>query len=214
MKDVLLVVAIFSACMWSSCGADILAPTDPAIQAAEDSALIVNYIDDLGYSDIDSALESGVHYVVLDSGAVDPIDESDIVVFDYIGKLLNDTIFDTSIQRIADSIRTSIEQDTLGTGEATSTQSALLFAFSESKTYQPIEYTYSATGWTLGASGFLVGFTDGVSAALNKLKVGGSALIVLPSGQAYGGRNDIFLIPPNTVIAFELRVVSVESQDQ
>ncbi len=214
MKDFLLVIAIFSACMWSSCGADILVPVDPAIQAAEDSVIIVNYIDGLGYSDRDSVLESGVHYVILDSGDVDPINESDIVNFDYIGKLLSDTLFDTSIEEIADSVRTAVEQDTLGTGEATLTQTALLIAFSDAKTYRPIEYTYSASGWTLGNSGFLGGFTDGVSAALNGLKVGGSALIVLPSAQAYGGRNDIFLIPANTVIAFELKVASVRSQGQ
>lgn len=200
--------------MWISCGrVDILTPTDPAIQAAEDSATIVNYLADLGLSGKDSMLATGVHYVVLDSGDSNAIDESDIVTFHYTGKLLSDTIFDTTIKEVADSIRSAVEADTVGI-DPSSLQLSLLFTFSASRTYSPIEYTYSGSGWTLISSGFIDGFNDGVSASLNKLKVGGSALIVIPSGQAYRTQGSGLLIAPNTVIAFKLDVIKVVKQGE
>lgn len=190
-----------------------MTPTDPAIQAAEDSATIVNYLADLGLSDVNSVLESGVHYAVLDSGQSNTIDESDIVTFHYTGKLLSDTIFDTTIKEIADSIRVLVQEDTIGV-DPTLIQSSLLLSFSEDRSYSPIQYTYSASGWTLSTSGFIDGFNDGVSASLNGLRVGGKSLIVIPSAEAYGTRGSGALIGPNTVIAFELDVVEVVKQGE
>lgn len=214
MKNLLLVLGLFSAIMWVSCGGpDILTPTDPAIQAAEDSATIVNYLSDLGLSDMDSMLTTGVHYVVLDSGDSNTIDESDIVTFHYTGKLLSDSIFDTTIKEIADSVRMAVEAG-ITPGDTSTLELTYLFSFSETRTFSPIEYTYSASGWTLSTSGFIRGFTDGVSASLNGLKSGGKTLIVIPSAEAYGTTGSGVFIQPNTVIAFEFEVIDVVKQGE
>ncbi|MEM0940862.1 MAG: FKBP-type peptidyl-prolyl cis-trans isomerase [Bacteroidota bacterium] len=195
-----------------SCGdGNVTITTDPAIQAAEDSATIVNYLSDLGYEgDEVNVTESGVRYVILDTGDGDSIDESDIVTFDYIGKLLTDTIFDTSIQEIADSIRLAVQEDTVGV-DASNLQLSLLNTFSESREFEPFEITYSASGWPI-AGQFIAGFTDGVSATFNKMNTNGSALIVIPSVEAYGTVGSGLLIPPNTVIAFEFFPIEVIKQ--
>ncbi len=196
--------------MLGSCGTEIEPPIDPAIQAAEDSATIVNYIDDLGLTGQDSILLTGVHYVILDSGDGEFIDESDIVKFHYLGKTLNDTIFDSSIKEIADSIRTLVQADTVGV-EASLEQLSLLIAFEEDRSYEPFEITYTASGWPISGR-FINGFEQGVSATFRNMKEGGRALIVIPSAQAYGQGGSGVLIPPNTVIAFELFPVDVVKQ--
>lgn len=211
MKNLLLALGMFSIIMWTSCGdGNVFTPPDPAIQAAEDSAKIVNYIKDLGYSDLDSTLESGVHFVILDSGDGEVIDESDIVTFHYVGKLLNDTIFDTSIKKVADSIRIAVQADTVGI-EASSIQLSLLNSFSASRPFNPYEITYSASGWPISGQ-FIDGFTDGVSATFRLMRVGGKSLIVIPSALAYGANGSGGLIQPNTVIAFELYPIKVIKQ--
>ena len=211
MKNTLLAVGLFTLIMWTSCGdGNIFVEADPAIQAAEDSATIVNYIDDLGLTGMDSVLLSGVHYVILDSGDGQFIDESDIVSFDYIGRTLNDTIFDTSIKEIADSIRILVAEDTVGV-EATLKQLSLLISFEEERSYEPFEITYAASGWPF-AGRFIRGFEQGVSATFKLMREGGKALIVIPSAQAYGPGGSGVLIPGNTVIAFELFPLDVVKQ--
>lgn len=210
MKDLLLVLALFSAIMWTSCGdGNVLIVTDPAVQAADDSATIVNYLADKGLTDRAVKLESGVYYVILERGTGDSIDESDIVSLNYTGKLLNDTIFDTSIREVADSIRAAVEADTVGV-DASTIQLNILITFSDLRTYEPFEFTYSASGWTITGQ-FIAGFTDGISASLKEMQEGGRSLIILPSGQAYGSVGS-GLIPPNTVIAFELYPIRVIKQ--
>ncbi|MEM6734909.1 MAG: FKBP-type peptidyl-prolyl cis-trans isomerase [Bacteroidota bacterium] len=212
MRSLLLVLGVFSMVMNMSCGdGNVTITTDPAIQAAEDSATIVNYLFDLGYEgDEVNVTESGVRYVILDTGNGDFIDESDIVTFDYIGKLLTDTIFDTSIQEIADSIRLAVQEDTVGV-DASNVQLSLLNTFSESREFEPFEITYSASGWPIEGQ-FIAGFTDGVSATFNKMNINGSALIVIPSAEAYGTVGSGLLIPPNTVISFEFFPIEVIKQ--
>ena len=211
MKNLFFSSLLSSIILGSSCvGGEIAEQIDPSIQITEDSVTIINYIEDLGFSNIDSALASGVHYVILDSGDMEPIDESDIVTFDYIGKLLNDTIFDTSIEEVADSIRTSVEAN-ITEGDTLDVEFALLNTFNEDRNYEPFEDVYSATGWTIRGD-YINGFSDGLSASFRHLRVGGSVLIVIPSAEAYGSSGSGFLIEPNTVIAFELFPIAVIKQ--
>ena len=194
----------------SCVGGDILEPTDPTIQAEEDSVTIVNYFADLGF-EADSILDTGVFYKILDEGTGDTtILESDVVMFNYVGKLLNDTIFDTNIEEVADSIRFAVEEN-ITEGDTTDTEFALLITFDEDRNYEPFTEVYSASGWTISGS-YIDGFADGVTATFRQLRVGGSALIVLPSAEAYGTIGSGFFIDPNTVIAFELYPVAVKSQ--
>lgn len=204
MKNFLLAIALLSI-ICTSCGdGNVIIQQDPAVQAALDSAKIVNYLADLGFEgDEIGTTDSGVKYVILEEGAGNKIGESDIVTFDYIGKLTNDTIFDTSIKAVADSIRTIVAADTVGKDDI-SAQQIILNNLSASRSYQPYTFTYSSTGWTLTSSGFIQGYIDGISATFNQMNVGGKSLIVIPSSQAYGQRGAGGLIGPNAVIAFEL----------
>jgi len=212
IRDTCFFIILSSAILATSCGdGNVIVAADPSIQQVKDSTAIADYIDDLGYSAIDSALSSGVHFVILDSGSLEPIDESDIVTFNYTGKLLNDTIFDTSIKAIADSIRIAVEKKTAVDKDTLAIELALLSAFNEERTYKPLKEVYSASGWTIDGK-FIDGFEDGISATFRLLSAGGSALIVIPSTEAYGTQGSGFLIGPNTAVAFELFPIEVEKQ--
>ena len=210
MKNLLFVAIAYALLMLGSCGSDILAPIDPTVQAEEDSVIIVDYIAELGLTGRDSILSSGVHYVILDSGSGEFIDESDIVKFNYIGMTLSDTIFDTSIQEVADSIRVLVQEDTVGI-EPSTIQQSLLLAFDEDRGFNPLEITYSASGWPFSGR-FINGFESGLAASFRLVREGAKVLVVIPSGQAYGAFGSGVLIPPNTVIAFELFPVEVIKQ--
>ena len=215
MKNILFGICLAATIGFIACGdGNVLVIEDSSVQAAEDSAIIINYLADLGYmGDEVTMLESGVSYVILDEGAGESIDESDVVTFDYIGKLTNDTIFDTSIQEVADSIRLAVEAN-ITEGDTLDIEFALLSQFTEDREYQPSVEVYSASGWTIptGPGGYINGFAEGIAATFGLLKVGGSALVVIPSAEAYGSNGSGFLIPPNSVIAFELYPIAVDKQ--
>lgn len=198
MKKGLFVIA--ATLILLACGdGNVVVQVDPAIQLREDSILIAEYMEDKGFDNFETT-EAGVRYVILEEGSGSPIDESDIVTFDYIGILTNDSIFDTSIKTIADSIR-NVEDIP---AKFTST-------FTENRNYAPFTITYSASGWPINGQ-FVPGFSDGVSATFKEMNVGGRALIVMPSALGYGVTGTGLLIAPNTVIAFELLPTEVVKQ--
>lgn len=218
MKNILLAFVFGSIILVMSCGdGNVTIRQDPSVQAAEDSAIIVNYLADLGYDgdEVGSGL-SGVRYVVLDSGSVtnEAIEEGDIVTFYYTAKLLNDTIVDTSLKAVGDSVRLAVEAN-LGS-DTTDAELTLLATFPESRIYTPYEFTYSENIWTTDASiiGFSLinGFRIGFASSFKGVRTGGKTLILLPSAQAYGTRGSGFLINPNVVVAFELHPVELIRQ--
>ncbi len=168
--------------------------TDPSIQRNADIEIIEEFLAEEGYTDdqIDTT-DLGVRYVILDAGTTEfdslIIDESDIVDFDYIGRLTTDTLFDTSIRSVA---------------EGTST-------FNESRVYAPLTINYTTTGWAIQGR-FVTGFSDGITNTFNKVSVGGHVLIAIPSNLAYGALPPSSLIPVNAVLIFELFPVSVRKQ--
>ncbi|MEP1097720.1 MAG: FKBP-type peptidyl-prolyl cis-trans isomerase [Cyclobacteriaceae bacterium] len=200
MKNLFLLSFAIVLTFLISCGeGSVVIAVDPAIQRAADVAIIEEYLTSKGYdpSTVDTT-ESGVRYVILDEGqtAFDSlsIDESDIVDFDYIGRLTDDKLFDTTIESVT-------QEDTA--------------IFTDNRVFIPILINYSSTGWTISGR-FITGFTDGVSTTFNKVHVGGRILIILPSDIAYGGSaqfsNGIETIPANSVITFELQLVRVTKQ--
>lgn len=198
MKNIFfaLVLAAFIA----ACGdGNVVIQVDPAIQLEVDSAVIADYMEEKGYTDFVTT-DLGVRYVILEEGTGTAIDESDIVTFDYIGVLTNDSIFDTSIKAIGDSIR-NVENIP---DKFTST-------FTETRIYSPFTITYASSGWTIDGQ-FVAGFSNGVSATLREMNVGGRSLIVMPSSLAYGTTGSGLLIPANTVIAFEILPTDVIKQ--
>lgn len=213
MRTILLTLGLCFIMIAISCGdGNVIIRQDPAIQAAEDSAIIINYLADLGYEgDEIGTTTSGVRYVILKPGTGAAIMESDIVTFDYTGKLLSDTIFDTSIKAVADSIIAVVAADTVGKTDIDE-QLNILNSFPESKRYESFTFTYSSTGWTLSSSGFIQGYVDGISTTFNQVNVGAAVLIVIPSQLAYGNRSVGNLIDPNSVLAFELYPTASISQ--
>jgi len=197
------------------CGeVNIATPFDINVQRRADSTLIADHFLEKGYPINDETItRAGVRFIILDQGIGDKINESDIVSFDFTGFLLNDTIFDTSYEEIADSIRLAIEESITNRGDTIGTlfEESILNSFREDKAYQPFNITYSASGWTIRDL-FIRGFTDGIGATFKKMGVNGKALIFIPSDLAYSTLGRFPLIDPNAVIAFELSPVEITKQ--
>ncbi|MEQ8626556.1 FKBP-type peptidyl-prolyl cis-trans isomerase [Ekhidna sp.] len=193
-----------------ACGdGNVVVQIDPDIQLEKDSIAIAEYMNEKGYQNY-LTTSSGVRYFIIEEGNGASIDESDFVTFDYTGMLLSDTIFDTSVKSIGDSIRTHFLEDSVGL-EDKDIHEIFLATFSEDESYDPLKITYSASGWTIQGQ-FISGFTDGVSATFNKMNVGGKAIIAIPSALAYGSNGSGALIAPNTPIAFELMPIEITKQ--
>ncbi|WP_425393028.1 FKBP-type peptidyl-prolyl cis-trans isomerase [Ekhidna sp.] len=193
-----------------ACGdGNVIIQEDPDIQLEKDSIAIAAYLSEKGYDDY-KITDTGTRYIILEEGDGLPIDESDIVSFDYTGILLSDTIFDTSIKSVGDSIRAHFLQDSVGLADK-SIHQTFLTLFSQGKVYAPLTYTYSSSGWTINEQ-FITGFSDGVTETFKEMNVGGKSIIIIPSGIAYGTRGNGTLIAPNTPILFELYPTKVIKQ--
>jgi len=211
-KEIAAISSIILLMILQSCGdGNVIVLENPSVQFKKDLAIITNYLADLGFEgdEIDTT-KSGVRYVILDAG--DPnlvIEESDIVSYHYIGRLANDTIFDTTIQEVADSIRAKVNADTVGKKDLTE-HYLILDTFLETKKYDSIDFTYSKSGWTV--TQFIPGFKEGLIASFDGLGVGGGTLIAIPSSQGYGANATGLLIPANAVLIFELYPIAITKQ--
>ncbi|MEQ9403165.1 MAG: FKBP-type peptidyl-prolyl cis-trans isomerase [Cyclobacteriaceae bacterium] len=202
MKNLLLLFFAIGITLLISCGeGNVVVIQDPQIQRNADIEIIEDFLADKGYTNdqIDTTA-SGVRYVILDEGQTQydslKIEESDIIKYDYIGRLTNDKLFDTTIESIA-------VEDTV--------------VYSETRNYSPLVMTYSSTGWWIDGRGFVNGFSDGITGSFGKLHIGGRVLIVIPSDLAYGPRalanNDgVETVPANSVITFELLPIAIKKQ--
>lgn len=192
-----------------ACGdGNVRIQVDPTVQVEKDSITIIEYLRMSGFADEQIGnTQNGIRYVILDSGDMEVIDESDFVEFNYIGKTLGDTIFDTTIREIGDSLKNHYEENPYVLNDDT------LSLFTHNQ-YDPFFITYSASGWSIptGQGGFIPGFAEGIAATFQHLKVGGKALIVIPSGRAYGQGGSGVFIKPNSPIAFELLPIKVTKQ--
>jgi len=189
---------------------NISTPFDPSVQVTIDSTIIADYFLEQGYPiDDESISENGVRFVILDEGSGEKIDESDNVAFNYVGFLLNDTIFDTTIDEIADSIRIEVEESIVNRGDTTNLEAWLINKFSSENS--PFEITYTQSGWTFNDR-FISGFSEGIRFTFDKMGINGRALIFLPSHLAYGFNGNLPLIGSNEVIAFELIPVEIFKQ--
>lgn len=201
--------AIAIAFLVFSCGdGNIRVDVDPQIQFEKDSIKIMEFLQEKGYGDDEIGnTPNGIRYVILDSGSLETIDESDQVDFDYIGITLGDTIFDTSIKAIGDSLKNHYEENPyVLNGDTISVFTKI--------SYNPLFITYSASGWTIptGQGGFIPGFAEGITATFKYLSIGGRTLILIPSGRAYGTIGSGAFIEPNSVITFVLEPVKVVKQ--
>ncbi|SDS69433.1 FKBP-type peptidyl-prolyl cis-trans isomerase FklB [Halopseudomonas xinjiangensis] len=112
--------------------------------------------------------ESGLQYEVIESaeeGAPQP-DADDVVSVHYEGKLVDGTVFDSSMSR----------------GE-------------------PVD---------LPVSGVIPGWVE----ALQMMRVGDKWKVTIPSNLAYGERSPSPVIPPNSVLVFDMELLGIQSEEE
>lgn len=210
-----------------ACNPSIVDPFDAGAHQEEEIALIENYLAENGYTQYDT-LQTGTRIFILEKGTGDIIKYNDNIQFDFIGKLLNDTIFDTSIAQLAydqdalnitDSIHVKDDQ-----GKPVLDKNGLLAldslkyregytpVYSIVNAYEPLITTHSSDGWFLLSHQPLhrraTGLPLGIHQVLEQINIGGRGLIFLPSALGYGPQGSLG-IAPNTVIIFEIRPIRI-----
>lgn len=199
-------LAIFVLFLLIACGdGNVVVAVDPVVQFEVDSIKIREYLTMQGFSDDEIGVtENGINYVILDPGTGEKIDESDFVEYNYIGKTLGDTIFDTSIKEVNDSLSLFYKENPIIIGGET----VNVFTRTE---FEPFFITYSSSGWST-PTGLISGWGEGIASTFNKLGTNGRALIAIPSASAYGTSGIGVFIDSNTPIAFELSIVKITKQ--
>lgn len=135
-----------------------------------DDALGANktFLEENAAKDGVTATESGLQYEVLTAGDAEGPQPSadDVVVVHYEGRLLDGTVFDSSVER----------------GE-------------------PAE---------LPVNGVIPGWME----ALQLMHVGDKWKVTLPSELAYGERSPSPVIPPNSILVFEMELISINPRQE
>lgn len=182
--QILAIVALSIFTLWA-CGEDtIVTTTPPDEQKLIDLEIIENYIQEKGYSQVDTTTK-GVRYVILDSGNGSFIKTNDIVHFYVAGKLTDGTLFITNLDTAAVNAE----------------------SYDSTASYEPIIYSYSPTGWTvpsLYSTANEVGYKEGLSKVFGIMKTGGRAQLIVRSGLAYGTSSPSSFIPQNSVVIYDL----------
>ncbi len=128
-----------------------------------------------------SRTESGLYYVIEEEGDGVEIDEGDLAFVHYAGYLLDGTLFDTSNKDLATTKNMYNEQRDLA-GQ-----------------YGPIEVA-------VGEGRVIQGWDEGLAL----LQKGSKAKLLIPSPLAYGDRQSGALIPPNSVLLFDVEITDVQ----
>lgn len=173
---------------------DFVDPVDFNEQYAEDVAEIMDYLADRGITDADTT-DTGVWFVVLESGDGDTVQINDFVQMDYFATFSTGAGIVSSIQFVTD------------TAANISTNSPTL------------QFTHTETGWAFTQAAVIGfdGLKDGVTALLNqedpRLLVGGHGLIAVPrreivntSPSGFGTAVNGF---PSSVLIYEFFVQNV-----
>jgi len=171
--NTLKIIILISITILQACNNDIV--LSPEKQLLADIDIIDQYITDNGLTAV--ADPSGLRIIFNETfGDIKP-SLAQVVTVDYVGFLLDGTVFDTSIEQVA--IDNGI--------------------FSESRVYEPFEFTVGAgqviRGWDIG---------------IPMMGIGDKATLLIPSGLAYGPFGSGSLIGPNAVIAFDAELVEIK----
>ncbi|WP_197429397.1 peptidylprolyl isomerase [Flavobacterium rakeshii] len=122
---------------------------------------------------------SGLRYKILESGSAGkPIPGSEVYI-EYAGFFQNGTVFDTSDPETAKKFGTYMQQRDMQGG------------------YMPIPFTVGKK------TGMIPGFIE----AIEQLNVGDKLIAYIPAHLAYGEKGAGRLIPPNTDLAFEIKML-------
>lgn len=135
--------------------------------AGEVSQANTNYLAENAERDAVTVTESGLQYEVIESADEDAASPSasDVVTVHYEGRLVDGTVFDSSLQR----------------GE-------------------PAQFP---------VSGVIPGWVE----ALQLMQVGDKWTVTIPSDLAYGARSPSPTIPPNSVLVFDMELLSIDSME-
>ena len=162
---------------FSSCKEEDRCEIDPQScfeeQLEKDLTLIQDYVEE---NNLDAIVHSsGLHLVRTKVGEGDSAINGQILTVDYVGRFLDGTVFDTSIDSVAEAEG----------------------VFDETKTYEPLVFK-------LGARNVIAGW----DIAFRYFAEGSEGILLVPSYLAYGtsGRGSI---PPNTVLLFEVKLLSI-----
>lgn len=195
MKKIILGIIVIGFCLFNiSCGEENIVETiDPDVQTQKDIQTISDYIDLKGFVNIDTTA-SGAFYTILEEGNGATIELNDIVSFNFILRSAeDDLIYQTSILQLAE------DEDIFGSG----------------RIYEPEICTYTNGPWFVSSltrvfsSPFAEpGYKEGVIASFGKMKIGGRAMIMVPSQLSFGSaRIGAWGYPANTPTAIEVRPV-------
>ena len=139
-------------------------------EALANEALDANkqYLEEHAAKDGVTTTESGLQYEVVTSGDEDAAQPQadDVVVVHYEGRLVDGTVFDSSLER----------------GE-------------------PAE---------LPVAGVIPGWVE----VLQLMHVGDKWTVTVPAELAYGPRSPSPVIPPNSILVFDMELVSIKSQEE
>lgn len=162
----------------------------------EDLELIEEYRQTEGLTFVEDSAAFPIQYVILDEGSGEEIEYEDIVILDYNLKLISGELFHTSRLDVAEA------ND----------------VFIENFPYGPSVSTHTPTGWGVNPLVRLsapspnpnagLGWRIGLTAALNKMNVGGHAVIVVPSNfaQSY----NVLGVPSNSIIIYEVFLLNAK----
>lgn len=179
---------------FAGCGdLNVVEQVDPDIQLDEDNLAIDEYVETKGYMQVDSTV-SGARYTILEIGEGDSIYPNAIVSFNFILRAIeDDLIYQTSIEQLA------LDEDIFG----------------ETRIYTPEICTFTNGTWFVNSlsrvfnTSFVeTGYKEGVIAAMQTLRTGGRANILIPSQLAFGG-SGLWGLPANSPLAIEIQIVRV-----
>lgn len=153
----------------------------------KDEKAIAKYIDESSMINVKELIDptTGITIIWQElSGTGFKVTRGDTISTNYTGKLLNDVIFDTSIESVARANN----------------------LFSNQRRYEPLRFrTSSATSPLLVIFGFEFG--------LSQLERGDKATILIPSAYAYGN-NPPQGLPQNAPLIFEVELLEVKAGPQ
>lgn len=174
MRKIKIIWALVGLLGVVACDEDILDAPDASEQIVIDNKLIDAYIAEKGYdTDAIDTTASGIRVLVLDSGQDPQVNYGDIVSLHLTGRFTDGQRFYTNIDTVA------INDD----------------SYDSTRVYAPIVFTHSPGGWALTEAADdtgpyalcnFTGFTKGVTAAMERINIGGKAVILSPSARSLG----------------------------
>lgn len=201
---------------------------DSIVQAGKDNVLFDRYIADAS-NGIDqnrvAVGDFGVRRITWDPATSIKVPRfNDVVSVHYVGKFLDNDIFDTTnVSRAKksdslDYVAAGVSFEDLLAGSSSTYEEILnsLNAsdeaidnpqYSPKKPYLPIVFNHRHNGSGISPN-FILGFRSGLREAMLEMQLHSRALIMIPSAVAYG-TGGTATIPPDTPLLFEFSLVNI-----